>query len=455
MRRISAGVLAAVLALAGCKSTDSKSTGKEPGGTAASRTKKKDGASQKWLDPSARLPGADTAVPKAKNWGTDPKSPNFNAKAEAQDAVGGRVVDAGGRPAKNVFIRVDAVNTPAGGTGSGALGIMTDQNGYFFTRGLKPGQAYNLTAEATQDGKPLVGTMQTQVPNPIITIVLREDNGLPPVNRTKPADGGRDFPPPPAESENIPAMGLGSPRTPHTPRPTPTDAAFAPGNGATRPVPATIGTPPSVVPSVGPPPQPDDLSNPARPERPENVAGAPGTPFTPPAVNIPGPPALPPSLPNPVPPSPNRKQSSVRPGANFVLIDTLERNWDFATDRSGSIVLLEFVTTSCPNCKPVVPILKDLQSRYAADGLQVVAVLCDEVPLRQRTAAAAKYAHDNHTNYAVYVEPGPQTGTVRDNYRVEGYPTAVLLDSTGAVLWKGHPAKRAELEAAVRRAVGR
>lgn len=447
-----AGLLVAVLVLAGCKSTDSKPNGKEPTGAAASRTKTKDPAQQKWLDPSARLPGANTDVPRSKTFGTDPNSPNFNAKAEAQDALGGKVVDAGGRAAKNVFIRVDAVNGPAGG--SGALGIMTDQNGYFFTRGLRSGQTYNLTAEATEEGKPLVGTMQTRVPNPIITIVLREDNGQP-----RPAGGsGEGFPPPPADSERIPPLGASNP---HTPRPNPSDAAFAPGNGATRPVPATIGTPPGagpgVVPSVGPLPQPDDLANPGTPSRPENVAEGPRSPFTPPAASIPGPPGLPPSLPNPVAPKegPERNQSLVRPGANFVLIDTLERNWDFATNRSGTFVLLEFVTTACPNCKPCVPVLKNLQSRYAADGLQVVAVLCDEVPQHQRTVAAAKYARDNNTNYAVYVEPGPQTGTVRDHFGVEGYPTAILLDPSGAVLWKGHPAKRAEIEAAVRRAVRR
>lgn len=448
MRRAGAAAVlfAIVLALAGCKTAGTKSPGKDPAGTNASRTKPRDNTDgpPKWLDPSSRLPGSDTAVPKAKNWSAD-------AKTAAQDAVGGKVVDVSGRPAKNVFIRVDAVNAPAGGA-PGALGILTDGNGYFFTRGLKPGQAYNLTAEATQEGKPLVGTMQTKVPNPVITIVLREDDGLPPLGRTKPAGGnGDEFPPPPADSENIPPVGLG---TPHTPRPTPSDSAFAPGNGAIRPVPATIGTPPNVVPPVGPIGPPDDLSNPV-PARPENVAGGERSPFTPPAASIPGPPGLPPSLPNPVlPKEPDRKQG-VRPGANFHLIDSLERNWDFASNRSGSVVLLEFVSTNCPNCKPAVAVLRDLQSRYGADGLQVIAVLCDEVPLRQRAAAAARYARDNNTNYAVYVEPGPQTGAVRDRYNVEGYPTAVLLDSTGSVVWKGHPAKRSEIEAAVKRAVGR
>jgi thiol-disulfide isomerase/thioredoxin len=118
-------------------------------------------------------------------------------------------------------------------------------------------------------------------------------------------------------------------------------------------------------------------------------------------------------------------------------------------------VLVEFVTTACPNCKPAVPVLKEMQSRYGSAGLQVVAVLCDDVPLKQRMAAAAKYAKDNGTNYPVFVEPGAEAGAVRDALGVESYPRGVLLNANGAVLWNGHPGRKAELEAAIRRALGK
>lgn len=463
MWRASAGLIAAVLALTGCKSTDPKSGDKEPPGTAASRTKTKDGRDTKgstWLDPVAKLPGAGTGVPKAGSWTSDPTNPNFNAKAEAQDAVGGRVVDAFNRPAKNVFIRVEPVNAAPG---TAPMGIYTDQNGYFFTRGLKAGKAYNLTAEATQDGKPLSGSVQTQVPNPVITIVLRDDLGTPP-NLPNGSDSGT-FPPPPTLNDNtngrLPPAGLDPVSSRGNPKPPPADGAFTPGGGTIGGVPPTIGSPPSDTPpagSLGTPPPPDDLSNPTpKPVRPENVADGPRPPFTPPPVSIPGPPSLPPPYPAPLPPSgmPDPKQSRGRSVSNFTLVDTLERSWDFAANKSGTVVLVEFITTTCGPCKRAIPVLTDLQSRYATAGLQVIAVVCDDLPLKQRAAAAAKYARDNHLNYALFVEPG-EAGSVRDRFNVEVYPTAVLLDANGSVLWQGHPADpRNPVEVAVKRALGR
>jgi thiol-disulfide isomerase/thioredoxin len=142
-------------------------------------------------------------------------------------------------------------------------------------------------------------------------------------------------------------------------------------------------------------------------------------------------------------------------GGGFILLDTLERNWEFPANKSGSVVLVEFMTTTCPNSKNVLPVLADFQSRYGGSGLQVIAVACDNLNQKQRVAAAARYARDNNLNYSIAVEPGDDAGAVRNRYNVVGYPTAVLLDGSGAVLWQGHPNKRAELEAAIKRSLGK
>src|SRR4051794_25874133 len=105
MRRAGAGLIAAVLALAGCKVADPKGDDKAPGGVAGraknkdAKAKDKDGKGSgptglSWLE-DGKLPGAGTAVPRG-GAAADPRDPNFDPKAAAQDAVGGRVLDPNG-----------------------------------------------------------------------------------------------------------------------------------------------------------------------------------------------------------------------------------------------------------------------------------------------------------------------------------------------------------------------
>jgi thiol-disulfide isomerase/thioredoxin len=457
MRR-GVGLIAAVLALLGCKGTDPKPADRTtPAGTAAARPK---GQGPAWLDESlARLPGAGTGVPKAGSW-AHPKDPNFNVASEKQGVLAGRVLDPHGQPARSVFIQIEPADAGPGQK-AGAVGISTDNAGYFFTNGLRPGRAYNLTVEAKVDGKPLTGVVQTRPPQPNITIALRDDLGVasagvpPGLPSAPPASPGPGLPPP---GELIPPTGLAPARPP---TPGPADGNWTPGTGsAPTPIPATIAPTPA---PAAPPPAPTTRPAPAevRPTpapSPERTADGPHNPFRAPPTSIPGPafPALPPALPPPPPVIPPPGPTSARPvraGVNFALVDALERPWEFATSRHGSLVLLDFMTTTCVPCKRVIPVLVDLQARYGASGLELVGVVCDDAPQRERAALAGKYQQDHGLNYALYVEPGPEPGEVRDRFFAagDGYPTVVLLDGSGAVVWKGHPGNRAALESAIQR----
>lgn len=457
MRRAGAGlIIAALLALAGCKAFDPKTPEKSPTGIGAGRPKPdaKDGKDAKgalakgpegWLDGVDKLPGAGTSVPKGSG-PTNPKDPNFDAKTAAQDALGGRVLDAYNRPARNVFVRIEKL----GATGApGELGIYTNNEGYFFSTGFKPGQSYELSVSATaQDGKSLTGTVQTKVPNVTLSIALRDD--LPPR-----AGGGGGLPP-----------NAGDPLRPAPPvtRPKPAGDAWGPQGPTNNVPPATIGGgSPSTSGGLppGPIPQPDDLvPNPSpRPVKPENVADDPKNPFRPPVTNIPNPNG-PPVPPLPKPPVFSPSGSGAKPvgGGNavgkFTLLDTLERPWESTSLRPGELVLVEFMTSSCEHCPRAIPILKDLQSRYGASGLQVKGVLCDDLAQKERAAAASQYQQTRNLNYALYVEP-VKAGSVRDRFDVEAYPHAVLLDSTGRTLWRGNPLDRTNLEAAVKQGLGK
>jgi thiol-disulfide isomerase/thioredoxin len=453
-------MLAALLALTGCKHGESKPTDKGPAGVAASKSK--DTGKEK--SPDWLAGGNGTGVPKAGTW-AKPGDPNFNTAKESQGVIAGRVLDPYGRPVNRAFIKIERADAA---TKAGApAGIQTKQDGYFMTQGLIPGAAYTLTAEVLQDGKSLIGVVQVKAPTPNLTIQLRDDMIVPspalPPGAGRPAPAGGALPPavptspgsaiPPPSTDLIPPMGLNTPpaAVPSvTPRPS--DGAWAPGGAGTAPISPTLPGP-----NIAPRPATTDPPV----TRPENVVGGPSDPFRPPPVSIPGPPVPPVGpVPSIAPPknNPADRQSSrpVRPGANFALVDTMERPWDFATSRHGSLVLLDFMTTSCIPCKQSIPVLADMQARYGAEGLQLAGVVCDDAPLSERAGRAARYHQANNLNYALFVEPGSKPGAVRDRFQVEGYPTAVLLDETGAVLWKGHPsAERAALEAAIRTRLGK
>jgi thiol-disulfide isomerase/thioredoxin len=470
MWRGSAGLIAAVLALAGCKHTDPKSAdadkGKKATGGLASRPK---GGGPAWLDDSlAKLPGAGTGVPKAGSW-ADPKGPGFDPTRESKGLLAGRVLDPLGNPAKNVFIRIDPVDARPAEKDGGAVGILTDANGYFMAKALAPGRAYTLTAEAKLDNKPLVGVVQTRPPQPNIAIQLRDDFTLPaggsnpaPATGLPPGVPTTQLPFPAPSGDHIPPMGLPGPAPVSAPT-RPSDGGWAPGTGAASgSIPPTLPGPTGVAPAPAATPVPTITDpKPAPAPNPERTAEGP-QPWKPPAVSIPGSPPVPSlPLPPPRPPAPpagptpeKRSARPVKAGANFALVDTLDRPWDFATHRSP-LVLLDFMTTTCIPCKRAVPILADLQARYGASGLQLVGVVCDDAPQRERAALAAKYQREHNLNYALYVEPGPEPGEVRDRFQVESYPTVILLTGEGKVVWRGNPWYKAELESAIRRHLGR
>jgi thiol-disulfide isomerase/thioredoxin len=458
MRGARVAIIAALLAFAGCKNTDKSGDDKSPGGV-ASRNKKdgKDATPTKgpsWLDDVGRLPGAGTSIPKGTG-PSDPKNPNFDPKLARQDALGGQVVDTENKPARNILVRIEQVG--AASARLPPIGISTKDDGSFFASGFKTGQAYELTVQATTtDGRKLVGSAQTKVPNPVLRIVLRDDT--PP--QIKVTDGGV-FPPDPKTSDKV------GDYIPPNVMPKPTDGGWGPGGpgGSTGVPPTTIGG--STTPKPPAPgniiPQPADLAPQPTP-KPENTAiGGPKEPFKPPAANIPppGPPPVP-KLPPPPPPGGQSMGDMGKTGntgnavGKFTLVDTLERPWSLDDVKPGSLVLVEFITSDSGPCKQAIPIMTDLQSRYGASGLQVAAVLCDDTPTKERIATAAKYRSDANLNYVVYVESG-NSGSIwaRADFKVQRCPHAVLVDSTGRVLWSGHAGSKNEIETAIKQGLAK
>lgn len=90
-----------------------------------------------------------------------------------------------------------------------------------------------------------------------------------------------------------------------------------------------------------------------------------------------------------------------------------------------------------------------MQSRYGAQGLEVIGIVCDETDTPQRRAFASRYADQHQLNYLLYVEPGQKPGQVMERFGVEFFPTLVLLDGSGAVRWKGDSRDLGKLDAII------
>ena len=91
----------------------------------------------------------------------------------------------------------------------------------------------------------------------------------------------------------------------------------------------------------------------------------------------------------------------------------------------GKTVYLDFWASWCGPCKQSFPWMNDMQSRYGAKGLQVVAINLD-----QKTDEAKAFLE---ANPAVFEVAFDTTGQVPRSYAIKGMPTSVLIGPDGRV----------------------
>lgn len=113
----------------------------------------------------------------------------------------------------------------------------------------------------------------------------------------------------------------------------------------------------------------------------------------------------------------------------------------------GHAVVLNFWATWCPPCQQEIPWLIELQTRYAAQGLQIVGLAMDDDDLHQLRA----FVKQNNINYPVLAareEVAQQYGGV------DFLPTTFYLDRQGRIVERVFgAASRDEIERNIRRAL--
>ena len=98
----------------------------------------------------------------------------------------------------------------------------------------------------------------------------------------------------------------------------------------------------------------------------------------------------------------------------------------------GKVVLVEFWTYGCYNCKNVEPYVRRWHERYADDGLVILAVHSPEFEYESKLDNVRRYIADNGIEYAVPVDN--DFSTWRD-FGNRAWPTFYLIDKQGDIVY--------------------
>jgi cytochrome c biogenesis protein CcmG/thiol:disulfide interchange protein DsbE len=94
-------------------------------------------------------------------------------------------------------------------------------------------------------------------------------------------------------------------------------------------------------------------------------------------------------------------------------------------DLKGKVVYLDFWASWCPPCRQSFPWMNEMETRYARQGLAVVAVNLD----KDRTLAE-KFLKEVPADFTVAFDP---EGRVADSYHVPGMPSSFIIDRNGKI----------------------
>lgn len=365
--------------------------------------------------------------------------------ADQQDYNGvlaGKLVDSAGRRIGKAYIQVTGQET----TGGKPIEVAADDEGYFLIPGLHAGRGYMLTARAQVDGRLLAGRVHASPPQPRLVIRLTEDLASASVPALPPHPGdvlpGRDLSLPP-KPFTAPDSRVPSPRINQ-------DPGWTPGSAPRAGSPVDASNPPRI--------DPVDLENIATQDKSRDPKLE-----RPPAVNIPNGPK--PPVPDPVPNGPGAMRfpsETVVPSCylsgrrlvNFALNDIDGRTWELR-NHHGRLILLDFWGTWCAHCLRAMPELVDLQRQYGPYGLEVVGIACEQetgaAAERKVRAAMQKY----RLNYTVLLAEDRSKCPVQGQLAIDRWPTLILLDDFGNILYRASGGSIEPLKAIIRQRLGR
>lgn len=121
-------------------------------------------------------------------------------------------------------------------------------------------------------------------------------------------------------------------------------------------------------------------------------------------------------------------------------------------DLAGKVVLYDFWTFGCINCRHTLPYVKAWAARYARDGLVVIGVHTPEFPYEADPANVASYLAEEQIRFPIALDPERRVWRAWDNHF---WPAFYLHDREGRLRWfHAGEGAYAETEDAIRSLLG-
>lgn len=102
-------------------------------------------------------------------------------------------------------------------------------------------------------------------------------------------------------------------------------------------------------------------------------------------------------------------------------------------DLQGQVVMVEFWTFGCINCKRVIPYMNEWQARYAGEDFVIISVHYPEFGFEENIDNVREAVQEEGIEYAVAID---NDGLTWRAYRQRYWPTRYLIDKNGNIRYK-------------------
>lgn len=136
--------------------------------------------------------------------------------------------------------------------------------------------------------------------------------------------------------------------------------------------------------------------------------------------------------------------SASKSNVGTVIKDLKARFSGKAPELAGKPYVLEFWATWCGPCKQSIPHLNEVYKKYKDKGLEIIGVTDED------KQTVRNFEKTTPIEYTVGFDPYKK---LNEGFGIQGIPHAMIVDSTGKIVWEGHPMsmKDSDIEAVLKK----